>query len=369
MTAKSQDFPVILHFKINTYMNSLPEWMTITPLAGKAGDTKLYVTCAENTGAARTAFLNFQCKSGKTVLLRVFQGAADRWVVNIRPDPVLANITIKENLAAFAVDAYHIDNATQDIEKVDNDDLASALVNNTPSDVLINWSPYGEINYCDYKFYNKDNASPNSCWNPAVKGTVFGRWVLNTVVQGGRPYFNLRNAAFHQGSPIVEIVFDTAGWHIYTLHALQNDTWENYRRVDITEASANGYVVTVSQGVIYSDMAGNSWTSNAIREAGRWQSAVNHAPTVNAITRVILNVASLAVANSAKFRVLKWYTDGNLLKVFISVGTTAQGGKFNPSAPFSASQVSSVIWDGTSMTPQSSTTSSMLRPEPFYNPA
>lgn len=339
------------------------------PQSGNNGETILTVTCAENTGEARSTGLLLRTDSGKIAPLLISQNAADRYVVNIRPSVTLAPITTTEDLSAFAINTYHIDNATQAISAVDAEVLESALVNSPPSNVLINWSPYGETNYCDYRFYNKDQTSPGSCWNPEPGGTVFGRWTLNTIVSGGIPCFNIKNAAFHQGSPIVEIVFSTKGWLIYTLHAFQNDTHGNYRRVDIDRAAASGNAVTVFSGVIYGDMQGFSWSKTAITDAGRWQSALNPAPRTEAITRVVLNVSSLVTQNSNRFRVLKWYPDGSRLVVFISVGTMSQGGRFNPTAPFAVSQLSTTVWDGTSTAPSSSTGASMIRPEPFYNPS
>lgn len=97
--------------------------------------------------------------------------------------------------------------------------MLKEIENDTASDIMLNWSPFGKQNICDYTYQLR----PNSFLNPDVQNGI-GKLTLNIKNDeaSGTYYYNLKQAAFHQGSPIVEVAFEKGSTKpkIYTLSAL-----------------------------------------------------------------------------------------------------------------------------------------------------
>lgn len=310
--------------------------------------------------------MEFVTNNNKTVKLPITQAAGTVLVVNIAPNPILGYILPDtEDLEAFSLSFYRISQETQELVSTTQSAAEEALATGMATGCRINWSPYGEINYCDYKFYGgMGSVSQSDCFNPDITGTIVCRWELNTTLVRGNRYFNLSRAAFHQGSPIIEVVFATSGWHIYTLHAYQ----ARYHSIAQTLSVTCTYS-TVTPTVVNSAECAPSvlaMISDIILQAGQ-VNVRNMQPMQYGASRIVLTTTAM-VTGTYRFRILKWYMDWNTGKLvaFVSIGTNVGAGKFNPTRDFTTTQLNRLEW--ISSYDAQVVGQSILTPDEFYNP-
>ena len=345
-----------------------PSWIKVTPVNGGAGKTKISITCGRNSGAARSASVPFVTAGGAVKTLVVSQGAANKYVINISPKQTLKPITAVEDLSDFAYKLYHVDETTHDYEACTEANFMNVLSAGAASDLLVNWSPYGGINTCDYSF----EYYPRTCLNPDAGKRVLARAVLNndkTIITAvNQRVYNLRQAAFHQGSPIVEITVSMdEGIKIYTLAALYRSLYSDCVSIQCSNVFQAGLTASVGGADMIGDNLGYIWSESRLAAAARVTTSLSgDVLSENGVSRVFITGSIINSTN--KVRILKWWTDGNgILKAFVSNGN--QTNRFNPTAP-EATLVSLTLdtFTGVNGIP-SERMDSYLNPSQFYNPA
>lgn len=325
------------------------------------------ITAEENTGVAREATL--QITSGtKTVDYKVSQKAANRYVINIKPATVGEGIPSDEDLSDFAYDVYHINNSTDAWELSNVDNLISALELWAVSHVYVNWSPFDGQNICDYNcLMTSSGNSIGDCFNPNASD-VMARLVLNgsLEVQKQRYQYNLRDAAFHQGSPILEITVErnSTQLRIYTLSAYQNDITGDRVSMHIQTAAASGTTISCKDAVIYTNSSGRLLKSADITMAGAVKMATMKPQKDTGIMRVVLTHPQ-AINTPYRWRTIKWFVDAsNKLRTFTVRGFTES---YNPLNSMKNSRnIVQSNWSGTTGTPTGEVT--INNTDLFYNP-
>lgn len=348
---------------------AIPEWITINPKSGGAGTTKVSVRTSENTGPAREAVL--QITDGtNTFDYTIKQAAANRYVINIKPGTIGENIPTEEDLSDFAYDIYHINNETGEWETSDYSNLISDLEYWSVSNIYINWSPFNGQNLCDYVCYmetKESSISPDDCFNPNAS-QVMARFVLNGSlrIQQNKYAFNLKNAAFHQGSPILEVTVErnSTKLRIYTLSSYQNDVTGDRVKMSVQEATPSGSSISMISAVIYSNASGMIWRNSDIQMAGALNASSMQPRKDEGIMRVELTHAS-SVGGLYRWRILKWYVDAS--NVMHTYAVRAVQEKYNPLDPIRNIQdIVRSDWSGTTGEPVSESKITMT--DNFYNP-
>ena len=346
---------------------AIPEWLNISKTSGEAGSTQVRITAEENTGVAREATL--QIISGtKTVDYKISQGAANRYVINIKPATVGEQIPTYEDLSDFAYDVYHINNSTDVWELSSVDKLISDLELWGVSHIYVNWSPFDGQNICAYNcLMESSGSSIGDCFNPNASD-VMARLVLNgsLQIQEQKYQFNLRDAAFHQGSPILEITVErnSTKLRIYTLSAYQNDITGDRVSMHIQTAAPSGTTISCKEAYIYTNASGRIWKSDDITMAGALKTAVMEPQEDTGIMRVVLT-HPMAVATPYRWRTIKWFVDAsNRLRTFTVRGTMES---YNPLNSMKNSRnIVQSNWSGTTGTPAGEVT--INNTNLFYNP-
>ena len=346
---------------------AIPEWLNISKTSGEAGSTQVEITAKENTGVAREATL--QITSGtKTVDYKVSQKAANRYVINIKPATIGEEIPTDEDLSDFAYDVYHISNSTDVWELSSVDNLISDLEIWGVSHIYVNWSPFDGQNICDYNcLMESSGSSIGDCFNPNASD-IMARLVLNGSLQTQRQryQYNLRDAAFHQGSPILEITVErnSTKLRIYTLSAYQNDITGDRVSMHIQTAAASGMTISCKDAVIYTNTSGRTWKSDDITMAGALNMAAMEPQEDTGIMRVVLT-HPIAIATPYRWRTIKWFVDGsNKLRTFTVRGTMES---YNPLNSMQNSRnIVQSNWSGTTGTPTGEV--AIDNTDLFYNP-
>lgn len=193
-------------------------FITATPDSGSGDGT---VTCSasqNNTENSRSTTITVS-GGGITRTVSISQKGTRQYLVNISPTiPYQSAFPAQENLEAFLARIYYM-SPSGDLSNSIYASMINEIEADTVSDIMLNWSPFGKQNICDYTYQLR----PVSFLNPDVQNGI-GRLMLNIKKDeaSGTYYYNLKQAAFHQGSPIVEVAFERNSTKpkIYTLSAL-----------------------------------------------------------------------------------------------------------------------------------------------------
>lgn len=187
-----------------------------TPDRGSGNGRVTCIASPNNTENSRSTSI-IVSGGGITRTVSISQKGTRQYLVNIAPITNTA-FPAQENLNAFRVSIYYM-SPSGDLTDSTYAAMLQEITNNTASDIMLNWSPFGKQNVCAYTY----EANPTLFLNPDVQNGI-GKLTLNIKQDeaSGTYYYNLKQAAFHQGSPIVEVAFESGSSKpkIYTLSAL-----------------------------------------------------------------------------------------------------------------------------------------------------
>lgn len=362
---------------------AIPDWITVSPQSGDGNNNIVTITAKENTGNSREGVITF--KSGdKTVNVTVQQYRAYRFILNLAPKFADAAYPTEEDATAFNMTVYKNNVESEGLDTSSLEELVSRLrMYNDPHDgvsnIVVNWSPFGGKNYCNYTCEIASSAKPyldEEVLNPN-KQNVLAKLTLNTVDAAGAigKQYDLAHAAFHQGSPVLEIIIERLSAsenriQIYTLHQYQKDL---YNKNWYFKAAAEGSVGTPGTGMACwgGDAPGclspQNFETTLVTMAGRLISLAG--PLVfspNGVSRIFLE-GTTAVGFPLAPRILKWYkSDNNTITALWAQGSEAN--KYSPvEAAIDHYSLAYARWTD-SATPVVQGPESRLSVEDFYNP-
>lgn len=343
------------------------DFITVTPDNG-TGNAKVNCSVVENNteNDRNTTFTISGGGINRTV--SVSQEGKREYLINIRPSNYATVIPVTESDTAFTVNVYKIDPADGSLISSTYSQLLSELAANTATDVKINWSPFGSSNYCDYVF-NRNNGTTHNPDASNVLATV----TLNIKSVSGLYYYNMKQAAFHQGSPIVEIAFESGSSKpkILTMSALQKALYGNHNYMSfqaIRDSTWNTLSITNNTTQICTESTCLITVDGYLEDAGRCTLKKNGYKLVSTgVSRMY--VIPNTNASSGKIQALKWFgaMDGtNELKGFVTVWDQADlyTPQSNPVYPIS---LLTATWT-TSRNPVAMS-SSLMNVNSYYNPS
>lgn len=360
---------------------AIPDWITVSPQSGDGKNNTVTITAKENIGNDREGVITFRSGS-KTVNVTVQQYRAYRFILNLAPKYADAAYPTEEDATAFNMTVYKNNVETGALYTAALAELVDRLrMYNDPNDgvsnIVVNWSPFGGENYCNYTCEIASRAKPyldNWVLNPN-RQNVLAKLTLNTVDVAIGKQYDLAHAAFHQGSPVLEIIIERLSAsenriQIYTLHQYQKDL---YNKNWYFAAAADGSLGTPGRGMACwggadaGCLAPQNFDTALVAMAGRIVSAGdNDALSPNGVSRIFLQGTS-SVGFPLAPRILKWYkSDDNTI-----TGLWAQGSEAKIYSPVEAAidhySLASARWTN-SATPVVQGPQSHLSVEDFYNP-
>lgn len=272
-------------------------------MSGSPGTTVAQVTLDANlTGSERSYTLQATTAGGKTSSCVISQPAAKTYILNMR----LSSPTLTPGVA-FPTSAYefevYLQNGTGPVLS-DRDSLVNDLQAGSVADVLLAWAPFGGMNYGNYTF-----STTKEPIRPGTASAAIATLSLNTVPDPGvtKPgatsdrYYDLWNAAFYYGSPVVEVQIQRHQIILYTLYQYQQDTFGQGIHLRVTNGSGTTLGVVSGAGIC-DDMTCYLWDSDYIKNAGKvtWNGSL--------VSGGISRVCCEGVATTSnKADILKWY--------------------------------------------------------------
>lgn len=360
---------------------AIPDWIIVNPQSGDGNNNTVTITAKENIGNDREGVITFRSGS-KTVNVTVQQYRAYRFILNLAPKAADAAYPIEEDATAFNMTVYKNNVETSALDTATLAELVDRLrMYNDPHDgvsnIVVNWSPFGGENYCNYTCEIASTTKPYlDKWvlNPN-RQNVLAKLTLNTVDAAIGKQYDLAHAAFHQGSPVLEIIIERLSAsenriQIYTLHQYQKDLYnKNWYFIAAAEGSVGtpGTGIACWGGADAGCLPPQGFETTLVTMAGRIVS-VSETDTLSpsGVSRIFLQGTS-AVGFPLAPRILKWYkSDDNTI-----TGLWAQGSEANIYSPVEAAidhySLAFARWTD-SATPVVQGPESHLSVEDFYNP-
>lgn len=303
-----------------------------------------------------------------TRTVRISQKGTRQYVVNISPTtPYQSAFPAQENLEAFLTRTFYM-SPSGGLSNSQYPTMLQEIENDTASDIMLNWSPFGKQNICEYTY----QVRPTSFLNPDVQNGI-GKLTLNIKQDeaSGTYYYNLKQAAFHQGSPIVEVAFekDSTKPKIYTLSALHEKLYGDKVFMYFTARMGVANVIEISDNT--TQICTNSQCLVLIGDALKLSGKVKFTPSgfvleEGGVSRVYATPTMLVQTNYIQG--LKWFSgmNGNsLLTLFLHSG--AQANVYSPvTQPTYPIQQTRAQWS-TTFEPIASGMS-LMNVDAFYNP-
>lgn len=361
---------------------AIPDWITVSPQSGDGNNNVVTITAKENTGNDRKGVITFR-SGGKTVNVTVQQYRAYRFILNLAPKFADAAYPTEEDATAFDMTVYKNNVESGGLDTSSLNELVDRLrmydLHDGVSNIVVNWSPFGGKNYCNYTCEIASSVKPyldEEVLNPNKKN-VLAKLTLNTVGVAGAigKQYDLAHAAFHQGSPVLEIIIERLSAsenriQIYTLHQYQKDLYnKNWYFVAEAEGSRGtpGTGLACWGGTDASCLAPKNFDTTLVTMAGRIVSIAG--PGVfspDGVSRIFLAGTS-AVGFPLAPRILKWYkSDENTI-----TGLWAQGSEANIYSPVEVAinhySLAFARWTN-SATPVVQGPESHMSVDDFYNP-
>lgn len=360
---------------------AIPDWITVSPQTGDGNNNTVTITAKENIGNNREGVITFK-SGGKTVNVIVQQYRAYRYILNLAPTDAEASYPTEEDANAFNMTVYKNNVETGTLDASSLNELVNRLgMYNDPHDgvsnIVVNWSPFGGENYCNYTCEIASDTKPyldEFVLNP-FKQNVLAKLTLNTVDAAIGKQYDLAHAAFHQGSPVIEIIVERLSAsenriQIYTLHQYQKDLYnKNWYFI----AEAEGSVGTPGTGLACWGGTGpgclspQNFDTTLVTMAGRIIS-VEETDTLspNGVSRIFMPNVSLETYPAGP-KILKWYkSDENTI-----TGLWVQGSEANIYSPVEDAidhySLAFARWTD-SATPVVEGLGSHLSVDDFYNP-
>lgn len=341
-------------------------FITATPDSGSGNGT---VTCAaqqNNTENRRSTSITVS-GGGMTRTVRISQKGTRQYVVNISPTTPQSAFPAQENLEAFLSQTYYM-SPSGELSNSQYPTMLQEIKYDTASDIMLNWSPFGKQNICDYTY----QFSPASFLNPDVQNGV-GRLTLNIKQDeaSGTYYYNLKQAAFHQGSPIVEVAFekDSTKPKIYTLSALHEKLYGNKVFMYFSAKMGTTNVIEIIDNTtkICTDSSCFAFIGDTLKLSGKVKfTAGGFVLEEGGVSRVYATPTMMVQTN--RIQGLKWFSgmNGNShLTLFLHSG--AQANVYSPVIqPTYPIQQTKAQWS-TSFNPIAGGMS-LMNVDSFYNP-
>lgn len=340
-------------------------FITATPDSGSGNGT---VTCAasqNNTENSRSTSINV-LGGGMTRTILISQKGTRQYLVNIGPTAYTA-FPAQEDLDEFRVSIYYMSPSG-----VLTDSTYAAMLqeitDDTASDIMLNWSPFGKQNVCAYTY----DANPTSFLNPDVQNGI-GKLTLNIKQDeaSGTYYYNLKQAAFHQGSPIVEVAFEEGSTRpkIYTLSALHEKLYGDklFMYFSATMGSGNIIGITKNTTKICTNSLCKASVGNTLKLSGKVRfTPVGFVLEEGGVSRVYATPTMLVQSNCIQG--LKWFSGMNgesHLTLYLFTGYQAK--VYNPEVqPTYPIQQTKAEWS-TTFEPIAGGMS-LMNVDAFYNP-
>lgn len=360
---------------------AIPDWITVSPQSGDGNNNTVTITAKENIGNDREGVITFKSGS-KTVSVTVQQYRAYRFILNLAPKAADAAYPTEEDATAFNMTVYKNNVETGALDTSSLAELVERLrMYNDPHDgisnIVVNWSPFGGENYCNYTCEIASTTKPYlDKWvlNP-LKQNVLAKLTLNTVDVALGKQYDLAHAAFHQGSPVIEIIIERLSAsenriQIYTLHQYQKDLYNKnwyFRAVAEGSRGTPGTGLACWGGTDANCLTPQNFDTTLVTMAGRFVTvAETDALSPNGVSRIFMPNVSL-VSYPAGPKILKWYkSDENTI-----TGLWAQGSEANIYSPVEAAidhyNLAFARWTD-SATPVVQWPETHLSVEDFYNP-
>lgn len=360
---------------------AIPDWITVSPQTGDGSNNTVTITAKENIGNNREGVITFK-SGGKTVNVTVQQYRAYRYILNLAPTDAKASYPIEEDATDFNMTVYKNNVETGGIVTSSLNELVERLgMYNDPHDgvsnIVVNWSPFGGENYCNYTCEIASDAKPyldEFVLNP-LRQNVLAKLTLNTVDAATGKQYDLAHAAFHQGSPVLEIIVERLSAsenriQIYTLHQYQKDLYNKNWSFSITAEGGGG---TPGTGLICwggadaSCLPAQYFDTTLVTMAGRIISVEEtDALSSDGVSRIFMPNVSLA-SYPAGPKILKWYkSDDDTI-----TGLWIQGSEANIYSPveptISQYNLAKIKWTN-SVKPSVQGPSVYLSVDDFYNP-
>lgn len=300
----------------------------------------------------------------RTILIS--QKGTRQYLVNIGPTAYTA-FPAQEDLDLFRVSIYYMSPSG-----VLTDSTYAAMLqeitDGTASDIMLNWSPFGKQNVCAYTY----DANPTSFLNPDVQNGI-GKLTLNIKQDkaSGTYYYNLKQAAFHQGSPIVEVAFEEGSTKpkIYTLSALHEKLYGDKLFMYFTATMGAGNIIGITEGTtkICTDSMCRAFVGDTLKLSGKVRfTAGGFVLEEGGVSRVY--ATPTMVVQSNRIQGLKWFSgmNGNShLTLYLHSGNKANvySPKVQPTYPI---QQTKAEWS-TTFEPIAGGMS-LMNVDAFYNP-
>lgn len=283
-------------------------FITATPDSGSGNGT---VTCAaqqNNTENNRSTSITVS-GGGITRTVSISQKGTRQYLVNIGPTAYTA-FPAQENLDTFRVSIYYMSPSG-----VLTDSTYAAMLqeitDDTASDIMLNWSPFGKQNVCAYTY----DANPTSFLNPDVQNGI-GKLTLSIKKDkaSGTDYYNLKQAAFHQGSPIVEVAFEKGSVKpkIYTLSALHEKLYGDKVFMYFTAKMGAGNIIDITEGTtqICTNSMCRAFVGDTLKLSGKVRfTAGGFVLEEGGVSRVYATPTMLVQSN--RIQGLKWFSGMN----------------------------------------------------------
>lgn len=353
---------------------SIPDWISISPTEGAQGKTVVKVTVNKNMSTStRGTQINFSCNNVIDTLY-IRQKSAEVYILNISPSDALSSFGITYNPDAYICTVYK-KTASGTIELSTISSLIRDIENEIVYDCLVNWSPFGGENICDYTF-----SINSTSINPSASSEIIATLKLNTIKDPSvsRPnlstpqYINMWNAAFHQGSPVIEIAIGSDGKiFLYTLYQQSIDNYGDAIQLGIGYSQNSGNILSDISGVfLYKNSGTENWNNIMPANSGKYD--FTGALIDGGITRIFTQGTGIGIIGGQMIynRVLKWYP-GDLsgdIGLFALQIDASYANKYSPEGnEVSATSVNLLNWYETGI-PASNGIITMRNPDLFYNP-
>lgn len=246
--------------------------------------------------------------------------------------------------------------------------MLQEITDDTASDIMLNWSPFGKQNVCAYTY----DANPTSFLNPDVQNGI-AKLTLNIKKDdpSGTYYYNLKQAAFHQGSPIVEVAFEKGSVKpkIYTLSALHEKLYGDKVFMYFTATMGVGNVINITEGTtqICTNSMCRAFVGDTLKLSGKVRStAGGFVLEEGGVSRVYATPTMLVQSN--RIQGLKWFSGMNgesHLTLYLHSGNQAKvySPEVQPTYPIKQTKAE---WS-TSFNPIAGGRS-LMNVDAFYNP-
>ena len=342
-------------------------FITATPDSGSGNGT---VTCAaqqNNTENSRSTSITVS-GGGMTRTVSISQKGTRQYVVNISPAMPYQNaFPAEENLEAFLSKTFYM-SPSGELSISQYPTMLQEIENDTASDIMLNWSPFGKQNICEYTY----QVRPTSFLNPDVQNGI-GKLTLNIKQDAASKtyYYNLKQAAFHQGSPIVEVAFERGSVKpkIYTLSALHEKLYGDKLFMYFSATMGAGNVIQIADNTtqICTNSLCKASVGDTLKLSGKVRfTASGFVLEEGGVSRVYATPTMLVQTNYIQG--LKWFSgmNGNShLTLYLHRGT--QANVYSPiTQPTYPIQQTRAQWS-TSFNPIADGMS-LMNVDAFYNP-